>query len=537
MNPTKLMRTAPLAAVLALAGCGGGGGGGTPAPAADPGRTFFYASPVTAVDPADLTTKEVDAGTVTGRMQLVPEGDDAGGGTVSNLRPWAVIYARDGKIWRVDARRGADQTPVQVSSETTASVICDARLLPDPLAPERSRYVYELPGPDNQCNTQIDNPTRMVRADQAGDEPAQDLGTDVAWVRPVYRDDGAGPALAGALYLRDNELRYRDLATQQPETVVMSVFDAQPLAPTPDGGLLLRVEVGGQNLIRKFDPAVGQVVAFVFYGLPPGTALTPWAANGSEMFFFDGNAIRRVSLENYAPAQPVLFAPFNSPQVMASAGRVAVTYQKADNSTVLLTFDTTSYAAETWDTVPPGDLVTLAAVSDDAIYYNVGTDYTSGRAVRREAGAAMTFDNSLWTGVVNADSALLAQVGAYNTLAGAVTRVLRTDASGQPAVVVHEAASGTPISTSLLPAEAPQFLTRGLALDGVALGISAVTGDRHVVALRLDQDDSAQLLTAAPGQVNVAGGCTVGNGGFDPVLVLLLAAAAAGVAARRRRAG
>ncbi len=536
MNTTfSRFKAAALASGLAaaLAGCGGGGGGALPPPPPADGRYLFYTSPVTAVHPGDLSTLEADPGTADPQsVQVILEGDDAGGGIVGNLRPWAVIYARDGKLWRVDARRSGDQTPVQVSSMTGINDVCRSRLLPDPLAPEKSWYAFWLPGPDTNCATQDDNPVFLMPVTAPNQAPAG--GLPVEWLRPIYDHSGPSPTLKGFLYSLGSGLGYVSLSTLNESLVLDGVIDAQPLALTADGGVLLRVKTAAENAVRKFDPALGQLDGFKFHVLGAGTTIGLVAANETEVFYTIGNSVYRAPLDSLASFQFVYGIAGGTPQaIRASAGRVAVQYQMADNSTRLVTFNTTDYTAETWADIPPGETVTLVAVSDDRIFYNVGADFANGKAVTFDGTLGSNFPNALWTGVVNGQTAPLNLIGDLNTLAGEVTHVLYTTQGGG---VTVRTSDNQFASYHALPAGIDRFYSQGLALEGTMLGVSDLTGDRHVLALRLDQDGPVEQVTAMPGQVNVAGGCTVGNGTFDPLLPLLLALAAAGVARRRRRA-
>ena len=540
MNTTfSRFKAAALASGLAaaLAGCGGGGGGALPPPPPADGRYLFYTSPVTAVHPGDLSIQVADSGTADPQsVQVILEGDDAGGGIVGNLRPWAVIYARDGKFWRVDARRGGDQTPVQVSSETGADDVCRSRLLPDPLAPEKSWYAFWLPGPDNDCATQADNPLRLVPVNAASDQAPVNMGPAVEWIRPTYDHGGPNPTLKGFLYSRtsDETLRHLPFDTMIGSVLLTGVTGTQPLALTTDGGVLLRVETAAENAVRKFDPALGQLDGFKIHVLGAGTTIGLVAANETEVFYTIGDSVYRAPLDSVASFQLAYGIAGGTPKaIRASAGRVAVRYKMPDNSTRLVTFNTTDYTTETWADIPPGEMVTLVAVSDDRIFYNVGTDLANGKAVTFDGSLGNNFTNALWTGVVNGQAAPLNLVGDLNTLAGEVTHVIYTTQVGG---VTVRTSDNQFASNHALPAGVDWFHSQGLALEGTMLGVSLLGGDRYVLALRLDQDGPVEQVTDMPGQVNVAGGCTVGNGTFDPLLPLLLALAAAGVARRWRQA-
>lgn len=139
---------------------------------------LFYSNDLRAVDPANPGAPiliEPAANLVTGSFgtgtpnELIRTGDyDATTNTISNEHYYAVIYAKtDGRFYRVDARKSGSLTPVQVSSETQAHLMCVGIIggtahRPDSADPENSQYLYALPGGDGNCET-ADDVWKMLR--------------------------------------------------------------------------------------------------------------------------------------------------------------------------------------------------------------------------------------------------------------------------------------------------------------------------------------------------------------------------------------
>lgn len=92
------------------------------------------------------------------------------------------VYASGGQLWRVKADKtggvgipgSSTNPPVQVSSETGATVVCQLISVDDTTSPDTRRLFYELPGADNQCGglqlgTTTDN---IVKSVLLSDSPA-----------------------------------------------------------------------------------------------------------------------------------------------------------------------------------------------------------------------------------------------------------------------------------------------------------------------------------------------------------------------------
>lgn len=102
------------------------------------------------------------------------------------------IYVSNGKLWRVKAAKtagvglpgSATNLPVQISSESAATQVCQMTAVEDVSSPDARRVFYELAGADNQCGgqfpgTNADNITKFVSlSDSAATAPTV-VGTGI----------------------------------------------------------------------------------------------------------------------------------------------------------------------------------------------------------------------------------------------------------------------------------------------------------------------------------------------------------------------
>ena len=129
--------------------------------------------------------------------------------TVTNLHPHAVIYAKtDGKLYRVSALKSGSPTPVQVSSESGADLLCVGTVegfmgtpVSDFANPDNSQYIYVLPGVDSNCNTE-DDEWKMVRLGMS----ASDTPVSAKPIIEMLLDLNTG-AITGWLVIDAGELK------------------------------------------------------------------------------------------------------------------------------------------------------------------------------------------------------------------------------------------------------------------------------------------------------------------------------------------
>ena len=139
------------------------------------GSYLFYSNSLNAVDPdspnsptlieptANLV-QEPDGYTTSAKLIKALQFDTSTK-VVTNLHSHAVIYPKtDGRIYKVSALKAGSLTPVQISNEIQAALICPntTGVRPDLVNVDDSQYYYSLPGSDGTCGTSNDV-WKMVR--------------------------------------------------------------------------------------------------------------------------------------------------------------------------------------------------------------------------------------------------------------------------------------------------------------------------------------------------------------------------------------
>ena len=121
-----------------------------------------------AVDSSSPTTPQtVDTGVASNSTAKTVNGTyDSTTKQASGIHTHYLVYAKGGKIYRVNTVKGQSLTPTQVSSETGASTICWKSPASDFMTVDNSIYMYILPGTDGNCNTS-DDIEKMVTAGMA----------------------------------------------------------------------------------------------------------------------------------------------------------------------------------------------------------------------------------------------------------------------------------------------------------------------------------------------------------------------------------
>lgn len=308
-------------AVLLVSGCsssGGGGGDDPPESGTQPtggGTTEatvsldFYLGSLHAVNPANPGTSiPVESGaTLAGSERVFTFGKyDTTTQTLSDLHTRAVVYAKDGKLWRVTTSSGSSGLtaaltdnvtlygPIQLTSATDFQKICAADIATDFADLVKSMYVVATPGTDNACGTN-DDLYRFATLLMTETDAAKPAKKPVA---PLH--DLSTGMLAGWLARENNELQHC-----HPDFTGCTLV--QPLASTSVNlqavpGLwpkrtLLRI---GADL-KIYDHQSSTLSAPLYTGSASGS--WRFTADISQVFFINDQHIGRISRADgvYAP--------------------------------------------------------------------------------------------------------------------------------------------------------------------------------------------------------------------------------------------
>lgn len=138
-----------------------------------PGSFLFYKGcGLWATDPDNPEAPgQVESAFLQGSLDRLANGTwDTVAEKIADRRLYAMIYAKAGRIYKVNALKGAAPVPMQVSNESRADQLCQVFVLPDYANMNDSQYVYTVPGPDQDCGTSDDNYTKMIKFGMSASE-------------------------------------------------------------------------------------------------------------------------------------------------------------------------------------------------------------------------------------------------------------------------------------------------------------------------------------------------------------------------------
>jgi hypothetical protein len=178
---------------------------------------FFYSSggPLMAVDPAaPAATPATVAPVVSNAISVYRSTWNVATTSFVNGKPVFEVFASAGKLWKVKVAKsdgvpgGANNPPVQISSESAATKVCTFSEVSDISDPNTRRLFYELPGADGQCGlffgaggTAADNITKSVLVSDGVAVAPSVLPTGLS--RPTSRVYNLSNGLATHMFLID----------------------------------------------------------------------------------------------------------------------------------------------------------------------------------------------------------------------------------------------------------------------------------------------------------------------------------------------
>ncbi|MEK7323419.1 MAG: hypothetical protein AABZ84_10105 [Pseudomonadota bacterium] len=387
---------------LLLAGCsggkgapasgGGGAGGGNDNSGGDaaPEPTYlFFGGGLTAVDPSNPATPiSLETGSVTGARTALAGRQDTPT-RVSGLYVRSVIYGRGGKLWQVNALTAATPSPLQVSNETAANVVCSTYVSDDLADHAHTAYVYELGGVDNQCATAGDNLWKMIRLNMSETatpftavKPVIDLGSDVTGAVTGWLG-----VSGGALYKYDADFASPLLLTPYNSQVLF-------LVAITNQRVIIRVD----NDLYMYDDALGALSSSLHHF--SSAAAGAFQSDGTSLYFADGGSIYKLALSGGAAAGLVV-----AENNVSSAGlTLALTdayliYSWRDATTAVNTLNRLAKTGGSAQPIFSGIEGVRVMTAADLIYYTIGSTTSLTSYVLRENGVTLAqYDAALWWG-------------------------------------------------------------------------------------------------------------------------------------------
>lgn len=407
-----------------LPGCNsdGPGGGGATTP-----RFFMpYRASIDLVQSDDFSADIQLTPQLTRGELMIHQGKyDAAMQEIDDLLPTTLVYAEDGRIMK-KGLSSLEDPPQQVSSAidvTQCPEVGDSlvnALVTDFADADRTLYLYEGPGPDGLCLTEVDNRIRMVRL---SDDTTSGAPAIVPSLFPeaAFFDLGVG-ALTGILAVREDllpsvplrQLNLYDADYANPVRVRNFASDVRTLTATATAAFLV---IDGRQFIRV-NPDATEVLV---YTVPDGARIEQAASDGETLFFLQ-SAIDGLTLFSLPMAATNTAPPTVPEPLFESPGSVAVgdTAMFLTTNRVVLDLLTPGSASLISVDKVTGNEVSLEEISTDNggafdrvgttgafVFYNVfdGTDMTA--VFLGEVGTVLDrFPKSAWAGFTTPQDAV-----------------------------------------------------------------------------------------------------------------------------------
>ncbi|HZX48586.1 MAG TPA: hypothetical protein VFF47_05150, partial [Nitrospirota bacterium] len=211
----------------------------------------------------------------------------------------AVMYAKQGKIYRVDGLKGGSLVPYQISNEAGITSVCDTRIGQDFSDLNSSQYLYSQPGPDGNCWTD-DDLWRMVRLGMSAVDtpiPAKEP-VDIGW-------NQSNGSIIGWLVKDGGSLKRCDKNFASCTTVINFTNSAEEIGWSPLG--LIPLAIDNKLYVYNFSNGTLSGALYTFSDPYPG-----WGEYDLSAFYIkDNEKILRLDWGNYSITQLVDEGAFN----------------------------------------------------------------------------------------------------------------------------------------------------------------------------------------------------------------------------------
>jgi len=336
---------------------------------------LFYSNSLNAVDPSNPTAPALIEPTAD--LVQTPGGFRATAeifrfGTVdiptkviTNEHNYAVIYpSTDGRIYKVSALIAGSLAPVQVSNESQADQICTnviggSAVHTDLANVDNSVYLYVLPGPDTNCDTN-DDVWKMVRLGMgATDAPVL--------AKKVVQDlhDANTAALAGWLVHDSGELQRCDVNFAGCTTVTTVTDSAD-----------WRVQATFDNMLLEIDDELhiysetANTLSPSRFSIPAGTVVWVPDSDGTTLYFANGNILYQMPADGSADATVLRTETNDIRQVYAASNTVVYQEVDAGRGVEIKSIAKAGGTPVSLATAGTGEDLLLLYVKGDMVYYN-----------------------------------------------------------------------------------------------------------------------------------------------------------------------
>ncbi len=372
------------------AGSGGGSGNGGGSTGASPTAFYlFYQGSLIAIDPNNPASPIVVESQAISGARTALSGQQDSPTRVSGLSVRSVVYARDGKLWKVSALSSGVPVPVRVSSETLAATLCSSFVGDDLADHDNTAYVYELGGADGNCNTASDNVWKIVRlgmsefdAPLSAAKPVIDIGSDVSG------------AVTGWLGTAGGVLYKYDASFAAPAPLIAFSNAVSFIVAISNQRVIIRVD----DDLYSYDAASGALSSPLHHY--SSAAAGAYQSDGGDLFFTDGGSIYKLPLDGSAPAASLVTqGNVGSDGLTLNLTDAYVIYSWRDSNTLQTTLNRIAKAGGSAQRIFSGIEGVKVVTAADLIYYTAGTSNSLISYVVREDGSAVAqYNGALWWG-------------------------------------------------------------------------------------------------------------------------------------------
>lgn len=339
---------------------------------------LFYTNSLNAVDPASPTTPSLIEPTANlvqtpggfgATAEIIRTGDvDPVTHIITDEHNYAVIYPHtDGRIYKVSALSGSTLTPVQVSNESQADMICTGviggtAVRTDYENTDNSVFFYVLPGADTNCETD-DDVWKMVRLSMG----ATDTPVNAKRFLLDFIDMSSG-ALNGWLAqdtLGTGELQTCNLNfTSCTKLRDVSSYVEWRVQTTFDHAML---EIDNQLFIfsesaRTLSPAR--------FTLPAGTFISVPDSDGSTVYFGHGTNLYQMPADGSANATVLQPETQDIIRVLATTNSVVYLLATSGSGTQIKSVVKAGGTPVSLSTAAAGEDLFLLFVKGNKVYFN-----------------------------------------------------------------------------------------------------------------------------------------------------------------------
>jgi hypothetical protein len=514
-------------------------------------------------------------------------------GTIDDLHYRYVIHSDGTYLYRTSAIKSEGLSHAQISTEsavyTGAANICNTTstqtftwVVTDYANPLDSVFLYRK-DPDNSTdcsNTTTSDTLYAVQLKDDSSTPPNSISIPttspvVEPIAPVYNSDGSINSIlmytSGIQYLRQYtvDLAFvRNLATGLTGKPRVLGIDAQ-------GRLLLLITNGSGDNIYAYDPASPTALSSSLFNTTAGSIASSFASDGTYAYFHTLRTVYRVPFDASASASIVAdeTGTFTGEIRAATSSATDLRDLRLSGNRLIYIFDDSATYGGGTDQVyarsvprsggKPSTIYTFAADTSMFTWRTAAgrvylTDGSNGNAISISdtGGSSKVYSQSMWMGFTFKSSARLFADSSVDKLARlrdlVPKSIFRLDLSSGGSggkLISYDADTTAELIDFGVPA--PTFsLYGGLALPDM-LGLA--TRDRTLIAYNNTDTDGDDILylharnkstmtvvsrdntaRAVLVGVNYGGGCSFGNGRFDPLLPALILLSAVYIWRRRK---